>query len=121
MQVLHGIDGQNGSSFAQFVSTVRRLAQGDAEQQGMICIRALGFTYIYLFIARSTGSLTFFQRWKPAREHANPFSWPMLPPASADILAAWRTSPYQRQYINYNWIMAHHLEGTFHCTVEVSP
>lgn len=40
MQVLHGIDGQNGSSFAQFVSTVRRLAQGDAEQQGVICICA---------------------------------------------------------------------------------
>lgn len=76
--------------------------------------------YIYHFIARSTGSLTFFQRWKPAREHANPFSWPMLPPASADILAAWRTSPFQRQYINYNWIMAHHLEGTFHLTREVS-
>ncbi|OAX33050.1 hypothetical protein K503DRAFT_776019 [Rhizopogon vinicolor AM-OR11-026] len=42
----------------------------------------------------------------------------MLPPASADILATWRTSPYQRQYINYNWVMAHHLEGTFHLTGE---
>lgn len=100
-EVLHGITGQNGAAFAQFVSTVRMLAQGDTEQQ-----------------ARSTGSLTFFQRWKPAREHANPFNWPMLPPASADILAAWRTSPYQRQYLNYIWIKAHHLEGTFHLVGE---
>jgi hypothetical protein len=44
----------------------------------------------------------------------------MLPPASADILAAWRTSPYQRQYLNYIWIKAHHLEGTFHLVGEVS-
>lgn len=102
-EVLHGITGQNGAAFAQFVSTVRMLAQGDTEQQ-----------------ARSTGSLTFFQRWKPAREHANPFNWPMLPPASADILAAWRTSPYQRQYLNYIWIKAHYLEGTFHLTGESS-
>lgn len=44
----------------------------------------------------------------------------MLPPASADILAAWRTSPYQRQYLNYIWIKGHYLEGTFHLVAEVS-
>jgi hypothetical protein len=38
---------------------VRRLAQGDAEQQGVIWIRPSD-TYIQHFIARSTGSLTFY-------------------------------------------------------------
>jgi len=46
MQVLHGIAGQNGAAFAQFVSTVRMLAQGDTEQQGVILhMRIATFRY----------------------------------------------------------------------------
>ncbi|KAH7883162.1 fido domain-containing protein [Phlebopus sp. FC_14] len=92
-EVLHSIHGPEGSAFAEFVATVRNQAQRDAQKQAL-----------------KSRSLTFFQPWKPAREHANPFSWPMLPAAAQDILAAWRTSTTQRQYLNYNWIQTIHLD-----------
>jgi len=93
-EVLHSINaGPQGASFAAFVSAVRSKAQGDAERQAL-----------------KSGSLTFFQSWKSAREHANPFSWPMLPISAPDILAAWRTSRNQRQLLNYNWIQTVHLD-----------
>lgn len=48
-KVLHGITGQNGVAFAQFVSTVRKLAQGDTEQQGMILhTRVMTLQYLRL-------------------------------------------------------------------------
>lgn len=86
-EVLHSLTGPECASFAEFVSIVRSRAQGDAEQQAL-----------------KNGNLNFFQPWKPARQHANPFSWPMLPNAAPDMLAAWRTSTTQRQYLNYNWV-----------------
>lgn len=93
-EALHSLHSPEAASFAEFVSTVRIRAQDDAEQQVVLKNR----------------HLKFFQPWKPARQHANPFSWPMLPAAAQDMLSAWQTSTTQRQYLNYNWVQTIQLD-----------
>ncbi|KAI6017524.1 hypothetical protein EDC04DRAFT_2744098 [Pisolithus marmoratus] len=39
-----------------------------------------------------------------AQNDAEQQACPMLPAAAPDMLAAWRTSTTQRQYLNYNWV-----------------
>ncbi|KAI6046395.1 hypothetical protein EDC04DRAFT_2630597 [Pisolithus marmoratus] len=92
-EVLHSLHSPESASFAEFVSAMRARAQNDAEQQAL-----------------RNGHLRFFQPWKPARQHAKPFSWPILPAAAPDMLAAWRTSTTQRQYLNYNWVQTIQLD-----------
>lgn len=92
-EVLGSLNSPESASFAEFVSTVRTRAQDDAELQAL-----------------KNRHLIYFQPWKPARQHANPFSWPMLPAAAPDMLAAWRTSTTQRQYLNYNWVQSIQLD-----------
>lgn len=95
-EVLASLARTDAASFPQFVSTVRAHAQKDAEHQALKNV-----------------NMRFFQPWKPARQHAAPFSWPMLPNAAPDMLAAWRTSTTQRQYLNYNWVQTIQLDQ--HC------